>query len=88
MEKLTYLKQKLRWTSDENEWPYYKRIVGCGVSCEADGAGYLLNSDGSKTATDDYDAALILLFSRALADRRGDRSFLNRMLCSLVRWLL
>ena len=84
----TYLKSRLRWAYNAETWPYYKRVIGVGVDCDADAQGYFLNSDGSKTLTSDEDAALILLFSRMLAARKAKLAIWDRLRCALAKMLL
>jgi hypothetical protein len=84
----TYLKNRLRWAYDAKTWPYYTRVIGVGVDCDADAQGYFLNSDGSKTLTSDEDAALILLFSRMLAARKTKLAIFDRFRCALAKLLL
>jgi hypothetical protein len=84
----TYLKTRMRWAYNAETWPYYKRVVGVGVDCDADASGYFLNSDGSKTLTTDEDAAMILLFSRMLAVRKVKLAVWDRVRCALAKLLL
>jgi hypothetical protein len=90
---LIYDKLKLRWEVKESKWPYYKRVVGVGVDCDSDGEGYFLNSDGSKTYTNDVDAAMILLFCRTMAARTGKNrtywfTLKDKIKIKLAEWLL
>ena len=88
MNNKTYLKSKFRWLHDADTWPYTKRIVGCGVNCDADAEGYFIYSDGSKVFTSDENAALILLFSRCLAAKHYKLGLIDRVRCAIAKFLL
>jgi len=88
MAEQTYLKNRLRWVHNAETWPYYKRVIGVGVDCDADVQGYFINSDGSKTPTSDGNAALILLFARTLAARKTRLHIFDRLRCALATMLL
>lgn len=84
----TYLKSRLRWEYNAEAWPYYTRVIGVGVDCDAHAQGYFINSDGSKTLTSDENAALILLFARTLAARKSKLSIWDKARCALAKVLL
>lgn len=85
---MTYLKSKFRWLHNSETWPFYKRVVGVGVDCDADASGYILNSDGSKTSVSDREAALILLFARTLAAKKSKLSVIDKARCAIAGVLL
>jgi len=86
-QSLTYIKARLAIS-----WPCYKRIVGCVVDCDNDCAGYVIESDGSRTGTSDISAAKILLFSRLLAARSARKDTIGQAihcyLCRFANWVL
>lgn len=88
MNKPTYQKSRFRWAHNADTWPHYRRVIGVGVDCDGDAAGYFLNSDGSRTSTSDEDAALILLFARTLAARGARMSVMDRLRRAIAKRLL
>ena len=88
MNKPTYQKSRFRWAHSADTWPYCRRVIGVGVDCDGDAAGYFINSDGSKTSASDEDAALILLFARTLAARGAKMSVMDRLRCAIARRLI